>query len=120
MGVPGEIYVGGEGLARGYLNRADLTAEKFVPHPFSGDSGATLFRTGDIGRYLSDGNIEYRGRRDNQVKLRGFRIELGEIEAQLASHPQVQQAVVIARDDERGEKQLLAYVIAAAESTYHQ
>ena len=116
VGVPGEIYVGGEGLARGYLNREELTAEKFVADPFSRQSGARLFRTGDIGRYLTDGNIEYRGRRDNQVKVRGFRIELGEIEAQLASQPQVQQAVVIARDDERGEKQLLAYVIPAGKA----
>ena len=116
VGVPGEIYVGGEGLARGYLNRADLTAERFVPHPFSGDIGATLFRTGDIGRYLFDGNIEYRGRRDNQLKLRGFRIELGEIEAVLASHPAVHQAVVTARDDERGNRQLLAYVVPEGEA----
>jgi len=116
VGVPGEIYVGGEGLARGYLDRAELTAEKFVADPFSRESGARLFRTGDIGRYLTDGNIEYRGRRDTQVKVRGFRIELGEIEAQLASHPQVHQAIVIARDDERGEKQLIAYVTAAEEA----
>jgi amino acid adenylation domain-containing protein len=116
VGVPGEIYVGGEGLARGYLNRPDLTAEKFIPHPFSRDRGARLFRTGDIGRYLSDGDVEYRGRRDNQVKLRGFRIELGEIEAVLASHPAVRQTVVIARDDERGDRQLLAYVVPAGEA----
>lgn len=116
VGVPGEIYVGGKGLAAGYLNRAELTAEKFVADPFSRESAARLFRTGDIGRYLADGNIEYRGRRDNQVKVRGVRIELGEIEAQLASLPQVHQAIVIARDDERGEKQLLAYVTAAGEA----
>jgi amino acid adenylation domain-containing protein len=119
VGVPGEIYVGGEGLARGYLDRAELTAEKFVADPFSREPGARLFRTGDVGRYLTDGNIEYRGRRDNQVKVRGVRIELGEIEAQLASHPQVHQAVVIARDDERGEKQLFAYVIPAGKTPAH-
>ena len=110
--VPGEICVGGEGLARGYLNRPELTAEKFVPDPFSAESDARLFRTGDIGRYLPDGNIEYRGRRDHQVKLRGFRIELGEIEAQLATHPLVNQAVAIASESERGEKQIVAYVVA--------
>ncbi len=115
VGIPGEICLGGEGLARGYLNRTELTAEKFVAHPFSQDGGARLFRTGDIGRYLHDGNIEYRGRRDHQVKVRGFRIELGEIEAHLLNHPQVHQAVVIACDDERGEKQLVAYFSAAGD-----
>ena len=116
VGVQGEIYVGGEGLAYGYLNRPELTADKFVPHPFNRKGGARLFRTGDIGRYLADGNIEYRGRRDSQVKVRGFRVEVEEIESQLATHPQVHQAVVVARDDERGETQLLAYVIAAGEA----
>src|SRR6185436_6470591 len=110
VGVPGEICIGGDGLARGYLNRAELTAEKFVPNPFSDEHGARLFRTGDIGRYLHDGSVEYRGRRDHQVKLRGFRIELGEIEAQLRDHPQVDQAIVVASDSERGEKYLVAYV----------
>jgi len=116
VGLPGEIYVGGDGLAYGYLNRPELTAEKFVPDPFSRSGGARLFRTGDIGRFLADGNIEYRGRRDSQVKVRGFRVELEEIESQLSNHPQVHQAVVVARDDERGEKQLLAYVIADGEA----
>src|SRR5882724_3824140 len=116
QGVLGEICVGGEGLARGYLDRASLTAEKFVAHPFSRYSGARLFRTGDIGRYLPDGNIEYRGRRDHQVKVRGFRIELGEIEAYLASHQQVHRAAVIACEDERGDKQLVAYVFPAGEA----
>ena len=110
--VPGEVCVSGEGLARGYLDQPTLTAEKFVPDPFSAESGARLFRTGDVGRYLPDGNIEYRGRRDHQVKVRGFRIELGEIEAQLATHPQVNQAVAIASENERGEKQIVAYVVA--------
>jgi amino acid adenylation domain-containing protein len=115
VGVPGEIYVSGEGLARGYLNRPQLTAEKFVADPFRSDGDARVFRTGDIGRYLAGGNIEYRGRRDNQVKLRGFRIELGEIESALATHPQVHHAVVVARDTingESGDKQLVAYVVA--------
>ena len=113
--VPGEICVDGEGLARGYLDQPALTAEKFVPDPFSTESGARLFRTGDIGRYLPDGNIEYRGRRDHQVKVRGFRIELGEIEVQLATHAQVNQAVVVASDYERGEKQIVAYVVGDGE-----
>jgi amino acid adenylation domain-containing protein len=112
VGVPGEIFVGGAGLARGYYDRADMTAERFVPNPFSRNGGAPLFRTGDLGRFLADGNLEYRGRHDHQVKVRGFRIELGEIESVLASHPQVRENVVIARDDERGEKQLVAYVVA--------
>lgn len=113
--VPGEICISGEGLARGYLNQPTLTAEKFVPDPFSHEGGARLFRTGDIGRYLPDGNIEYRGRRDHQVKVRGFRIELGEIEAQLATHPQVNQVVAVTSDSERGEKQIVAYVVADGE-----
>jgi amino acid adenylation domain-containing protein len=113
VGVRGEICIGGEGLARGYLNQATLTAEKFVPDPFSVEDGARLFRTGDIGRHLADGNIEYHGRRDHQVKVRGFRIELGEIEVQLASHPRVHEAIVIASDNERGDKQLVAYVVAS-------
>lgn len=113
--VPGEICISGEGLARGYLDQPTLTAEKFVPDPFSPETGARLFRTGDIGRYLPDGNIEYRGRRDHQVKVRGFRIELGEIEAQLATHAQVDQAIAVASDNERGEKQIVAYVVADGE-----
>lgn len=114
VGIPGEIFVGGRGLARGYLARPELTAEKFVPDPFR--AGARLFRTGDLGRYLADGNIEYRGRRDHQVKIRGFRIELGEIEVALASHPQVREAVAIAKDDLHGDKRLVAYVVADEES----
>ena len=116
VGAMGEICVSGEGLARGYLDRAELTAEKFVPHPFSKQPGARLFRTGDIGRYLPDGNVEYRGRRDHQVKVRGFRVELGEIEATLANHPQVEQAIVVAVDGERGDKHLVAYVSANGEA----
>ena len=109
-GVPGELYLGGAGLARGYLNRPELTASAFICDPFSGERGARLYKTGDMARYLEDGNIEYLGRIDNQVKLRGFRIELGEIEAVLNSHPQVGEAVVLAREDEPGNKQLVGYV----------
>lgn len=113
VGVPGEIFVGGLGLARGYLGRPDLTAEKFIPHPFG--AGERLFRTGDLGRFLDDGNIEYRGRRDHQVKLRGFRIELGEIESALRAHPQLSETVVVLHDTPTGDKQLVAYVVANGE-----
>ncbi|HEY6122092.1 MAG TPA: non-ribosomal peptide synthetase, partial [Pyrinomonadaceae bacterium] len=116
LGVLGEICVGGEGLARGYLNAVKLTAEKFVAHPFSRVNGGRMFRTGDIGRYLPNGNIEYHGRRDHQVKVRGYRIELGEIEAHLATHPQVHQAVAITRESEPGNQQIVAYVIALTEA----
>jgi amino acid adenylation domain-containing protein len=110
IGIPGEIHIGGDGLARGYLNRAGLTADKFVPHPFSSEPGSRLFRTGDVGRFLVDGNIEYRGRRDHQVKIRGVRIEPGEIEAKLAGHPQVRENLVVARDY-AGDQRLIAYVV---------
>jgi amino acid adenylation domain-containing protein/non-ribosomal peptide synthase protein (TIGR01720 family) len=112
VGVPGELHVGGVSLARGYLNRADLTAEKFIPNPFSLEPGARIYKTGDLARYLPDGNIEYLGRIDHQVKIRGFRIELGEIESVLGQHPAVHEAVVITREDQPGEKRLVAYVTA--------
>lgn len=111
-GVTGELYVGGDGLARGYLNRPDLTAERFIPDPFSSVPNARLFRTGDLARRLPDGTIEFGGRVDDQVKIRGCRVELGEIEAALASHPAVGQAVAMARTDQLGDTRLFAYVVA--------
>jgi amino acid adenylation domain-containing protein/thioester reductase-like protein len=111
IGVTGELYVGGAGVARGYLNRPELTAERFIPHPFSSDPNARLYKTGDLGRWRPDGSLEYLGRNDHQVKIRGFRIELAEIEAQIARHPQVKEVVVLAREDTPGEKRLVAYVI---------
>ena len=116
VGVPGELHIGGACLARGYLNRADLTAEKFLPNPFSGEPGTRLYKTGDLARYLSDGNIEFLGRIDHQVKIRGFRVELGEIEAALRQHPAVRETVVLARENAPGEKLLVAYVVARRES----
>ncbi|WP_242688082.1 non-ribosomal peptide synthetase, partial [Photorhabdus stackebrandtii] len=110
LGVIGEIYIGGTGVARGYLNRPELTAERFIPDPFSTVSGARLYKTGDLGRWLPDGNIEYLGRNDFQVKLRGFRIEPGEIEAQLVQCPGVDEAVVVAREDIPGDTRLVAYL----------
>jgi amino acid adenylation domain-containing protein len=108
--VPGELYIGGAGLARGYRNRVELTAEKFVPDPFSDEPGARIYRTGDRARYLSNGNIEFLGRMDYQVKIRGFRIELGEIEAGLSQHPGISRAIVVDREIS-GDRRLIGYVI---------
>ncbi|MEH2331117.1 amino acid adenylation domain-containing protein [Nostoc sp.] len=116
IGVPGELYIGGVCLAKGYLNRPELTQEKFIPNPFSDAKSERLYKTGDLARYLSNGNIEYLGRIDNQVKIRGFRIELGEIEAALNTHPQIQEAVVIVTEDIPGNKRLVAYVVKSDES----
>ena len=140
VGVPGELHIGGAGLARGYLNRPELTQEKFIPNPFARTKGAgqqgsrgtgaeilpnpqlpvprpRLYKTGDLARYLPDGNIEYLGRIDNQVKIRGFRIELGEIEAVLSQYPHVQASCAIAREDIPGDKRLVAYIVPQKEQT---
>ena len=110
--MPGELYLGGAGVAQGYLNQPQLMAEKFVADPFS--EGGRLYRTGDIVKYLRDGNIEFIGRKDNQVKIRGFRIEPGEVEAILNRHPEVENAVVVVREDAPGERQLVAYLVQRA------
>jgi amino acid adenylation domain-containing protein len=112
IGVPGELYIGGDNLARGYLNRPELTAEKFIPNPFDTQAKTRLYKTGDLARYLPDGNIEFIGRIDGQVKIRGFRIELGEIEVVLGQHPDIAQAVVVAQEDAPDEKRLVAYLIS--------
>jgi acyl-coenzyme A synthetase/AMP-(fatty) acid ligase/acyl carrier protein len=115
VGAEGELHIGGEGVARGYLNRPELTAEKFIPHPFSDAPGARLYRTGDNARYLPDGQLEFLGRLDHQVKIRGYRIELGEIETVLGQHEGVLEAVVINRQEPEQESRLVAYVIPSDE-----
>ncbi|MFP4414641.1 thioester reductase domain-containing protein, partial [Coleofasciculus sp.] len=116
IGVVGELYISGDGLARGYLNQPEMTEQRFIPNPFGHKSGGRLYKTGDLARYLPDGNIEFIGRIDNQVKIRGFRIELGEIETALSQHPGVRESVVLARDDVPGDKRLIAYIVPNRES----
>jgi natural product biosynthesis luciferase-like monooxygenase protein len=111
VGVPGELLIGGEGVVRGYLNRPELTDQRFVPNRFSSNSASRLYRTGDLARYRPDGVVEYLGRLDHQVKIRGHRIELGEIEAVLNRHPMVRESVVVAREDNPGDVRLVAYVV---------
>ncbi|MEH1822381.1 MAG: amino acid adenylation domain-containing protein [Nostoc sp.] len=117
IGVRGEMYVGGAGVTRGYLHRPELTAERFIYHPFSDNLQARLYKTGDLARYLPNGDLEYLGRIDNQVKIRGFRIELGEIEALLAAHPNVWESVVVVQEEEPGNKHLVAYVVSNQEQS---
>ena len=114
-GVAGELYIAGAGLARGYLRRPELSAEKFIPDPFATIAGQRIYKTGDLARYLPDGNIDYLGRMDEQIKLRGFRIELGEVEAALGAQPGIREAIVIAREDNPGDKRLVAYLVSAEE-----
>ncbi len=116
-GVVGELHIGGEGLARGYLNRDALTREKFIPNPFGPVPGGHIYKTGDLARYRSDGRIECLGRSDHQVKVRGYRIELGEIETALADHPAVDKSVVVAREDQTGGKRLVAYIVPEKDAT---
>lgn len=116
VGVPGELHIAGMGLARGYLNRPDLTAEKFIPNPFSPEEGARLYKSGDLVRFLPDGNIEFLGRIDHQVKVRGFRIELGEIESVLDDHPDIRDVVAVVREDKPGDKRIVAYLISNGEA----
>jgi surfactin family lipopeptide synthetase A len=118
VGVPGELHIGGVGLARGYHHRPELTTEKFIPHPISNTPGARLYKTGDLARYLPDGTIEFLGRIDHQIKIRGFRIELGEVEAVLSQHPFVREAVVTAHEDTSGDWRLVAYVVPAMEQPF--
>ncbi|HUB90726.1 MAG TPA: amino acid adenylation domain-containing protein, partial [Dyella sp.] len=117
QGVPGELYIGGDGVALGYLNRAELSAERFLPDPFSGQPDTRMYRTGDLASHLPDGRLLFLGRNDQQIKIRGYRIEPGEVETHLAAHPSVREALVMARTDDGSEKRLVAYVVAEADAS---
>ena len=112
VGVVGELYIGGEGVAHGYLNRPELTSQRFIPNPFAKNTGGLLYRTGDLARRRADGQVDYLGRADHQLKMNGVRVEPGEIEAALLTHPEIQRAAVVARDEEGGSKSLVAYVVS--------
>ena len=116
IGVVGEIYIGGDGVASGYLNKPELTADKFIFHSFNGEPAQRLYKSGDLARYLPDGNIDFLGRADNQVKVRGYRIELGEIECLLKQHPAVDKSVALVREDNPGDRRLVAYVVSKQQS----
>ena len=118
IGMPGQVFVGGVGLARGYQGRAELTAERFIPHPFSERPGARLYKTGDLARYLPDGELDFLGRLDRQVKVRGYRIELGEVENVLVAHRSVSEAVVTTWEDRPGDRRLVAYVVPRDAASY--
>src|SRR5436305_8775666 len=118
IGVRGELYITGAGLARGYLNRAAITSERFLANPY-GAAGSRMYRTGDLVRWRPNGDLEFIGRTDQQVKIRGFRVELGEIESALLKHQRVREALVIVREDQQGQKQLVGYVIARPSSERH-
>src|SRR6202012_1375881 len=120
VGVAGEIYIGGDGVAKGYLNRPELTVEKFLDDPFSDEPGAKMYRTGDLGKYWANGEIECLGRIDAQVKIRGFRIETGEIEFQLSQEKDIRQGVVIARPDHNGVDKLVAFILTEGTSLANQ
>ncbi|WP_166210640.1 non-ribosomal peptide synthetase [Cognatiluteimonas telluris] len=115
VGVVGEVWIGGVGVARGYLNRPELTSERFVADPYADESGATMYRSGDLGRWHADGSIEYLGRNDHQLKIRGFRVEPGEVESRLLEHPSIREAVVVGRSETSGDRRLIAYLTVGAE-----
>src|SRR5262249_25341419 len=116
IGVPGELHIGGDGVARGYWNRPELTGERFIRNPFRTEADVRMYKTGDLVRYLSNRCLEFLGRLDDQVKLRGFRVELGEIESVLCQHPNIQESAVIVREDKPGDRRLVAYLVCSGQA----